>query len=170
MLMLFIKDKVAYWSTQILVVTIYATYCNSKQFCTLSTPYIYVLLLLLTINTCTVLPVRLKMKFYVRDLSPHNRTAGDSKHLGCFVVPTGKLLPIFRRSTLPSYSGSNSSSTLQTNALRSMKTQNTRQPARRLESSEVFYSQNLDQSPSAEGQMAEVACAASHTTKYSTAV
>jgi len=167
MLMLSIKNIVANWSTQSLIVTVYTTYCSSKQFRTFSTPYIYVLLLLLTTHTRMVLPVRLKMKFYVQDLNSHNRTAGDSKRPGCFVVSTGKLLPTFRRSTLPSSSGSNSPSTLQMNALRSMKPQNTRQPARRLESSEVFYSQNLDQSPSAEGQMADVTCAASHTTTYS---
>jgi len=139
MLMLSMKNKVANWSTQSLIVTVYTTYCNSKNFRTLSTPYIYVLLLLLTINTCTVLPVRLKMKFYVRDLNSHNRTAGDSKRLGFFVVSTGKLLPTFRRSTLPSSSGSNSPSTLQMNALRSKKPQNKRPPARRFKTSEVFY-------------------------------
>lgn len=170
MLMLSTKNKAAKWSTQRLVVTVYTTYCNSKKFRTLSTPHTYVLVLLLTINTCTVLPVKLKMKFYIRDLSSHNRTDGDSKRLGCFVVSTGKLLPTFRWSTLPSSSGSNSPSTLQMNALRSTETQNTLQPARRLVSSEVFYSQNLDKNQSAEGQTADGACAASHTTKYSRTV
>jgi hypothetical protein len=169
MLMLSIKNKAANWSTQSLVVTIYTTYSNSKKIHTLSTPYTYVLLLLLTINTCTV-PARLKMKFYTRDLSSHKRTAGDSKRLGCSVVSTDKLLPTFRWSTLPSSSGSNSPSTLQMNALRSMETQNTPQPARRLESLEDLYSQNLEQSQSAEGQMADDAGAASHTTKYSRTV
>ena len=110
------------------------------------------------------------MKCYIRDLSSDNRTPGDSKRLGCSVVSTGKLLPTVRRRTLPSSSGSNSPSTLQTNALRSMETQNTPQFARRLESSEVFYSQNLDQNRSAEGKMADGAYAASHTTKYSRTV
>jgi len=63
MLMLSIKNNVANWSTQSLMVTVYTTYCNSNKFRTLSTPYIYVLLLLLTINTCTVLPVKLRINF-----------------------------------------------------------------------------------------------------------
>lgn len=108
--MLPIKNKAANWSIQSLVVTVYTTYCNSKMF-----------------GSClhrTCIASRCFLRGWKLNFI-YEIWAGDLEHLECFVASSGKLLPTFRRSTLPASSWSNNPSTAKMNALRSMEIQNT---------------------------------------------
>jgi hypothetical protein len=79
------------------------------------------------------------------------------KGLGSFVVSIGELTDISAKHTASIFRVKQPID-LKMNALRSMEIQNTLQPARRVESTEVFYSQNFDQSQSSERQMADGVC------------